>query len=361
MAAPPAPEPFAVTGIGMMTPVGHGAYQSCASIRADITRIAPLDYFCVENEVFEEVPVQGCPISGVTDGYFGLGRWSRLAGDAIGDLVRNTGLPAADLDRTGLFIALPPQDRPGVDQRITDLLGLRIGQWNNITGLEQRTTVYPQGHAAVVKALAAAMAAIQAKTIAGAIVGGVDCLLEAQTLSFFNEKERLKTEARPGGFIPGEGAAFFHLEALNAAVARGAEIFAEISPPAVSMEPVTIHEDDPSEATGLTQSVRAALQTMGERAQTIGLVICDLNGETYRAKEFAYMANRTLGAVHTPWRLWHPADVIGDTGAASFAIAVCMAARAHQRGYADTPAILICGASDDGLRAAVCTHESKGV
>ncbi len=348
--------PVVITGIGMMTSVGHNAYQSCASIRADIVRIVDIDYFLIENDWFEEVPITGCPIIGITDGYLGLGRWTKMASAAIQDLIMNANLSERDLTQTGLFLALPPLERKGVDQRITDMLGLRIGQWNKIEGLEQRTRVYPDGHAATAKATKATSDAIQelqANNIKYAIVGGVDSLVEPATLEFFHDKKRLKTEDNTDGFIPGEGAAFVMLEVKEQAMTREAEIMAILEAPHTAMESITIWSEDPSEGLGLSEAIRGTLGQLSDKGMNTGLIICDLNGETYRAKEFANTVPRVLNEVKTAWQLWHPAESIGNTGAASFAISTCLGARALQRGYAGTENILIWGSSDDGLRGSL--------
>lgn len=55
----------------------------------------------------------------------------------------------------------------------------------------------------------------------------------------------------------------------------------------------------------------------------------------------------------TPFRLWHPADSIGDTGAASAAISIAAGARALARGYARTDDALVFASSEAGLRGTV--------
>src|SRR5687768_16808492 len=105
-----------ITAIGMTTPVGLTAAQSCAAVRAGISAIAELD-LVIENESLENVPVCGCAIRGVTDGYLGLGRWARLVTAALKDLAANSGLSTRELASSMLYLALPPLQREGVDPR----------------------------------------------------------------------------------------------------------------------------------------------------------------------------------------------------------------------------------------------------
>ena len=354
---------IAITGIGMVTPVGHTAYESCASIRAGIVRMIDIDYFIIENAAFEEVPVTGCPICGVTDGHVGLGRWTKMAARAIQDLMVNAKLSEKDLTTSGLFLGLPSLEREGVDTRIADMLALRVGQWTKTEGLEDRTRVYIEGHAGMAKALITALGELKANKVQHAIVGGVDSLVEPETLGFFYVKDRLKTEDNTDGFIPGEAAAFMILENMEHAQSRGADIMAILEAPHNATEPVTIWSEDPSEGSGLSQAIRGTFEQLSDKGVHTGLIINDLNGETYRAKEFGSAATRVLRTMQTEWQLWHPAECIGDTGAASFAIAACVGARSLQKGYAKTENILVCGSSDDGLRGSVYLrqfHEGKG-
>lgn len=345
-----------ITALGMVTPVGHSALQSCASLRADVPMMQELDYFTVENDEFEDEPLIGCPVTGITEGHLGLGRWTKLGSSAVQDLVAQAKLTREHLGSTGLYIALPPLARTGVDARIVSLLGSRLAQWTGIASFASRTRTYPQGHAASIAACRDAMADLNAGSVALAIVGGIDSLVEPDTLEFLLKHKRLKTTDHPDGFIPGEAAAFFLLECAGHAATRGALPVASLASLGLAEEPDTVWGDQPSSASGLSEAIQVALGALPDQGVNIGVVIGDLNGENYRAKEYATAVPRTLSQVQAPWRLWHAADCIGDTGAASGAISICMGARALQRGYARTQNILVWGASDDGLRGALCLN-----
>jgi 3-oxoacyl-[acyl-carrier-protein] synthase-1 len=156
--------------------------------------------------------------------------------------------------------------------------------------------------------------------------------------------------------MPGEAAAFFVVETLASAEARGAAIPATIEAAATAIEPVTVDADDVGgvcDASGLTSAARRVLAALPDGGERIGLVAGDLNGEPYRSEEYAYLVARALAGVKTPFRLWHPADAIGDTGAASAALSIAVAARALHRGYARTDDALVFASSDGGLRGTV--------
>ncbi len=342
-----------VTGIGMTTPVGLTAAQSCAAVRAGISAIAALDYFTVENDEFEQVPIMGCVVRGLTDGYLGLGRWTRLTTAALRDALGNAVLRPPDLAGAGLYVALPSPDRDGVDARITGALGDRIADWLSVPGVERRTRVFCAGHAGGALAFQHAVADLASGAITRAVICAVDSLVEPATLRFLLDKRRLKTGDRPDGFVPGEAAACVVLEPAHVAQARGRTPLATVEAASTATEPVTISMDAPSAATGLSEAIRLTFAQLPDEGRQTTVIVCDLNGETYRAKEFGTTAARVLSAISTRWSVWHPADCIGDTGAAAFGVSACVGLRALAKQYAKGDRVLVLGSSDDGLRGAV--------
>lgn len=346
-----------VTGIGMTTPVGLTAAQSCAAVRGGIAAITELEHR-VEIE-YEPTPVMGCAIGAVTDGYLGLGRWSRLATSALRDLMATTRLSAEELGASALYLALPPLNRGGIDARVPQSLGTRIGEWLKAPGLSGRTYMFPYGHAAAAGAFAMALQHIGGGAVERGIVCGVDSLVEPETLDFLLSKRRLKIGDHVDGFIPGEAAACLLLERASTATARGASPLAVVDAAGTAMESSTVWADAPSTAVGLSDAVRSAFAQLPNRGTDTGLVICDLNGESYRAKEYGTTAVRALAKTTASWALWHPADCIGDTGAAAFTVSACIGVRALAKDYAKTNRALVIGSSDDGLRGALSLRRAS--
>src|SRR3954469_2360875 len=94
---PAAPTDLVLTGLGMISSVGHDVVTACAAIRAGMARPAPLvGMGLLDLESGELVPVIGHPIRGATDGFYMVGRWVRLAQEAVEDLLRGAQLPPAD-------------------------------------------------------------------------------------------------------------------------------------------------------------------------------------------------------------------------------------------------------------------------
>ena len=104
----------------------------------------------------------------------------------------------------------------------------------------------------------------------------------------------------------------------------------------------------------LTEAVRSALPSQEGRAGRDLWFIGDLDGTERRAMEWARALTR-LHAEHDIGNapLWIPAASFGSTGAASGAIALCMAARAFERGHAPARQCSVWMCSEAGARGAV--------
>src|SRR6267143_2138395 len=103
----------------------------------------------------------------------------------------------------------PPPDSIWPSRRwgeTASMAGVRIAQWMRLPGIEARTRVYADGHAAGAGACREALADLKRGAVERAVVCGVDSLIEPETLRFFLAKRRLKTGDQPDGFAPGEAA-----------------------------------------------------------------------------------------------------------------------------------------------------------
>lgn len=190
------------------------------------------------------------------------------------------------------------------------------------------------------------------------IVGGADSYQDQNTLTWLDGTGRLKSNRNRYGFIPGEAAAVLLLESRAHAETRGANIFAMIRGLGKGLEKNPVGADRPSSGEGLAQAIRAAIGG-AENPLAIEWVAGDLNGESYRAREWGLgqvMLQRNFREVkHT----WHPADSLGDVGAASGAVLVSLAARALEKGYAPAEKCLIFAGSDDGSRGALLLQRNQ--
>ena len=78
----------------------------------------------------------------------------------------------------------------------------------------------------------------------------------------------------------------------------------------------------------------------------------DISGEQYYFKEASLALSRTLRQPKAEFDLWHPAEAIGESGAAVGLAVLIDSHAACQKGYAPGPGILTHFANDTGERAA---------
>lgn len=374
-------EALFVTGLGMVSAIGHDVVTSCASARAGITRMSGLNSFQLKDpETGELQPLTVSVVSGISDGYTGLGRLVRLGLAGLKDLLGSVDIK--DWSRTGLFINLrsgfhfleaekmvksdpekaeePPDEENVADSvvqfrkkrygsrlipAITQLAGMSIDSANQL--------VFFGDHAGLIVLLREAEKRLREKELDRVIVGGIDCEIDQESLEAFDYLGILHTPSKAAGFIPGEMAAFVMLEPANNGrdVNRGGSIAIEAI--SESEESYGRFSDEPLVGRALSTAISRTLNVLEKKQRRIGLIIGDLNGDPYRANDWGHAIVR-LRADY-PWLEvpeWYPAASFGDVGAASGCAAVCMAVRALERGYAGTDDILVWLWNDDGTRGA---------
>ena len=253
------------------------------------------------------------------------------------------GIPPRDW---GLFLGLAPEEDANTGARLIEALKAALSGFQPAL-----TEVMAEGRAAGLAAVHKASAAIASGRIAGALVGGVDSLIRPKTYERLTAAGFVKGPANDRGILPGEAAAFLVIEKQPLNGRR----LALIQSSSIADEP-TVGTDSPNQAQGLTRAVREARSAAS--VSDMPLFICDLNGDRYRALEWGLVFARALGDLRwrydlaTSGKLWHPADCIGDTGAASGLVNCVWAAEALHKGYALTDQVLVWGASEERLRAA---------
>ncbi|WP_218187953.1 PAAR-like domain-containing protein [Desulfosarcina cetonica] len=159
------------------------------------------------------------------------------------------------------------------------------------------------------------------------IVAGTDSYLTAGTLSGLEENQRLLTDSNSDGFIPGEAAAAVRL-ALKANAPTAPVTITGIG---FGSEKATIVSEEPLRADGMVAAIKSALAMAGCDMGALDFRICDLSGEQYGFKEAALALTRLLRVRKEEFDIWHPAECIGETGAAIVPVVLCVAAAALKK------------------------------
>ena len=337
-----------ITGSGLVSSVGLCLEQSCSSVRAKINRYREDGiHFCSTGPPdWDEEPVIVAAVPGLeTD----EDRTSTLARWAVQDLLRTNGLKRSELASAGLYLSLPPSTDPDAPLPAPPEILARV--LGSATAKSGRSRVFQVGHSGGLLAIKAALSAIRDGHEELSIVVGADSYLDPDKLFRLEESNRLKCNANSFGFIPGEAGAAILLESPAHASRRGAEVIAVVEGVGCGMEDKTVLSGEASLGEGLETAIRLGLdQSAGER---IGWIASDLNGESYRATEWGYCQARLASTLSEELRIWHPADCLGDVGAATGPVLVSLVAQAFRKEYAPSERCLVLASSDGGDRSAL--------
>ncbi|WP_164002338.1 hypothetical protein [Pyxidicoccus caerfyrddinensis] len=346
----------------MLSSIGHDVVTACAALRAGIVRPAPvIGTDVLDLESGEMVPVMGHPVRGVTEGFLFLGLWMRMAERAIRDLLTYGQLPEpeqAGFWRTCELMVVTPTLEPArfplLDEPV-DSAFLKedyAGTLLELTGLSiplERVHSFPAGHVGVATALEQAARIIEGDRAERCLIVAVDSYLEPDTLDWLASRHRLKHGGNPVGLMPGEAGIALLLEAPRAVEARRGHVDAWVQGIALA------DTGSPRDARSARRDGIVLADTLASMSPTSpfrGDVVADLNGEEWRARELGGALAR-LGPGLSDARLILPATSLGDVGAASGGVGVCLAARAFARGYARTNESIVMSLAETGRVAAI--------
>lgn len=347
-------EAVVITGLGLMTSVGHQVAQAVTSLRANIMRLEEFpEYEPIVREpgVYVPEPLIAAPVTGISDGLIGIERLFALGVPPLQEAVADAGLKELELQQTILLVAGGQHEAVADGSRVAALLAPRLAM-RLAAGPLLGVHYLPRGTAGVLIALRQAIDLLQRRVCLHCVVGGVHSWLDPDTLAWLDRARRLKCQENVDAFVPGEAGAFVVLELAGTAARRKQPAYAECVHVVVGNEENSIWADKPCTGEVLSECVRSVVGDLGKRARQADVLLCDLNGESYRATEASYALSRAFRNGQAIPPVVHPADCIGDVGAAIGAILLSLAAFTMTKGLSSWKNALICCSSDDGERAA---------
>jgi 3-oxoacyl-[acyl-carrier-protein] synthase-1 len=210
--------------------------------------------------------------------------------------------------------------------------------------LHAASKLIPMGRVACAVGVQAAARLINMDGYRHVIVAGTDSYLVPSAISSLDGRNRILTERNSNGFIPGEaGAAVLLARDDGTAALRIRSLGAAI-------EAATIESELPLKGDGLALAYRQALDSAGLGMHEVDFRIADLSGEQYWFKEAALAQARVMRQHRAFQDLWHPADCIGETGAAAAACLMGVVWHAMRKFCAPGPLALAQACNDDGRR-----------
>ncbi len=207
-----------------------------------------------------------------------------------------------------LFLAAP-EKLPGrhhpVNDKMLKMLAIQSGCPLDL----ENSYVIPAGRAAGFYALESAMLMLETGLHPYVLVGGVDSFWDLHWLSTHSAQERLLTERSQDAFAPGEAAVFILLQSPTQAANRVC-----IFPPGIGLEPGHRYSEEPYLGAGLDAAVKEAF--VNYQGAPIEAVFSSMNGENICAKEWGVSVIRSKSRFADSLSIIHPADSLGDVGAA---------------------------------------------
>jgi 3-oxoacyl-[acyl-carrier-protein] synthase-1 len=275
----------------------------------------------------------------------GLEKLARMAALSIKDALRD--VPTPHWGRRPMLLCVAELERVGrsaeLERTLFSLIQREVG-----VNFDEHSMVIAHGKVGVAVGLARARDLLQQGQCRDVLIVAADSLLSWPALRTYVAADRLLCEHQSDGLIPGEGAGALWVSAepgsMGAAVLEGVG-FAMESPMGAT--------DRPLRADGLTHAIKSALTDAGREMHDVDFRISDLSGEQYFFKEASLALSRTLRQLKQEFDLWHPAESMGDAGAALGVAVIALAMEAWRKGYAKGPVVMAQFGIESGQRAAV--------
>jgi 3-oxoacyl-[acyl-carrier-protein] synthase I len=324
-------QPLQIVGSGLVTSVGLSTAAAAAAIRAGVSN-AQLTRFMDWGG--EWMAAHVVPIEAPNP----RAKLLQMAATAIGECLASAARESST--GTALVLCLPEASRPSTGNEVGESAIAELSSMVGTTFSADSSTI-AVGRVGGFVGLHHARALLGEGKADAVLVAGVDSYVNWPALSHFENQHRLLTSKNSDGFLPGEAAAAVMVTRPVSGTALRCEGLG------FAKESATVDASVPLRADGLVEAIRAAARDADCRAQDFDLRITALSGEHYYFKEAALAMARLVRDPMPEADLWHPADCVGEVGAAAGPLAMILAATGCAKGYAEASRIL-CHLSNDG-------------
>ena len=342
-----------VVSAGAVTPVGLSSLQTCSAIRAGVSAYGESEFQLATSD-WEPMLAATVPLRPRPGRSKPSGRFSALARIALSECLQ---VAALEPSRTALFLGVPENAR--VDEfrdwfgdDLYDLLEKRI-----VRPFHASSALLPYGNTSTFAALARARAVLEQGLVDTCVVGGVDSLVNTVDLNRLERAWRLHREGESTGLVPGEGAAFIAVTAEKRTREKAVlGVIAGLGLDTEDPETTVLSDGHPTGA-GLQRAFEKAVLDADMTESAIGLRVSDLNGERYGSMDSLLAMSRFYRTIRDGLPIWHPAECVGETGAAAGALLIQVACHAFIGGYSPSNTVMCETSSESGRRSA-CVIQS---
>lgn len=335
-----------IAATGMITPVGFNTQMTLAAIKAGISAYQESPFFARNYKKIRAayIPEDALPqvelVSAKT--LAKQARYQRMLGIAqiaIAEVLAQYNEPEA----VPLFLGGPEPinaQQAAIDSDFISHLAEVSGANIDVS----RSRLFATGRTSVLEALALAFTYMEQTTANYVLVGGVDSFIDANVLATLEMQGRLLFSGNSDGFAPSEAAAFLLLSREPVTRIGSPNTKVMISYPGFAKESGHRYSDLPYRGEGLAAAANKALSKVD--LQQVQTLFSSMNGESFSSKELGVSLLRNSGKLHEDLNIEHPADCIGDTGAAVSAILMSLAAAKNNH------LSLVCSSAEQASRAA---------
>ena len=345
-----------IAGMGMITPLGPNVQTTVAAVNAGISAYSLSEYQTKAGEPITMAKVPDAVFNNI-DAEIDEGDRFNLRHDRLTKM-------AIIAIREACHQATAEQSFPivlGMSDRSVDKDGLS----SLIENLQENCKPWVStklsrslnsGRAAGIEAIDFIFRYLYEEAYPFVLVGSSDSYMDDFLLSPLDNEQRLLTPGSSDAFAPGEAASFLLLT-RHPELAETRNGFAiSLQPPGLAEEEGHLYSDAPYRGNGLDQAFKKALLNQPE--QSIQGVYSSMNGENHWAKEYGVAYLRNKGKFDENISIAHPADCLGDLGAATTTSLITLAAE-HLHKNSDTQQHLVYSSSDFGLRGAIVVEKIR--
>lgn len=329
---------LAVRAVGLICGLGSTAEESCAAIRCGINNFQETRFVGDDGEWLVGSAVE------LDAPWRGISKLAKMAARAIAEC-----FAAAEEapERIPVLLCTAETLRPGRFEGLFQVL-LQYVERELGLRLHPHSKLVEEGRVGGAIALLQARRMLSGGRYRHVIVAGVDTFLTGATLAAYDAEDRLLRKDNSNGFIPGEagGAVLLSLatdETSSPLLIRGLGF---------GREPAPLASGNPLRAEGLVQAIRGSLQEAGLALSDCDHRIADVSGEQYRFKEAALAVSRLLRKRKVSFGLWHPADSVGEVGAAALPTIIATLFMGSVKDYLPGRCFAAHFSNDDEKRAA---------